>query len=265
MKPYTRYYPMDPEGGTAMVEFVIVFPMWVLMTLGIMQLALMHAASNVVQVSAFVGARSAAVCNDSDLEDIDTQNGGVLVTAPIMGMTLPADLGSLIGGTPVISNASEMKDIKLWIANALARKVTHSLVPKTKVIFFNEAPAEDEEPTEVEPEDLKEKIFAHSNHDFELLIPVVNNIFVSWFRIRDASIVSWTDLNPARASDQGPFGSLSTQVSNFSSLFDNENATIRSSIFQAPHAVIQERAVLYRPWAENDDYREEKSDDGGGG
>ncbi|MCA8921605.1 MAG: pilus assembly protein [Planctomycetes bacterium] len=56
----------DRESGAAMIEFVIVFPIQLTLTLLIMQFALLAHAHTVVQQAAFMGARAAAVSDGFD-------------------------------------------------------------------------------------------------------------------------------------------------------------------------------------------------------
>ncbi len=252
MKPYARYYPPDPEGGSAMVEFVIVFPMWVLMTLGIMQLALMHAASNIVQVSSFAGARSATVFHDSDLKDVDPKVPPVMINIPITGNSLPFGIGTM----PTISKPSTMSGTFDYILALVSRQFTQMLLPKTKVTYFNQAPSGSADPTSVEAKDLKEKVFAQSKLDFELVIPVVNMTFVHFLNFKQGRIV---------ADSIGGVHSGALHTDLLSLMSTNTNSLVASTFYQVPHAVIRERSLIFRPWANNTDYQEEGAGEGSSG
>ncbi|MCO5168574.1 MAG: pilus assembly protein [Planctomycetes bacterium] len=61
MSPFARLH--RDEGGQAMVEFVLVFPIQLLLTLSVIQFAFLAHAHLVVQQAAFLGARAAAVAD----------------------------------------------------------------------------------------------------------------------------------------------------------------------------------------------------------
>jgi len=76
----------DDESGQAMVEFVLVFPMQLLLTLAIIQFAFIVYAHIVVGQAAFLGARAAAV---ADMMPIDPQQAATRVVARTVGVLTP--------------------------------------------------------------------------------------------------------------------------------------------------------------------------------
>lgn len=74
----------DDDSGQGMVEFVLVFPMQLLLTLAIIQFAFLVHAHLVVAQGAFLGARAAAV---SDMiEGVSTQEAARRVVARQLGV-----------------------------------------------------------------------------------------------------------------------------------------------------------------------------------
>ncbi len=67
LKERLRRLDQDSESGQAMVEFVLVFPIQLLLTVGIIQFAFIAHAYIVVGQAAFMGARAAAVADMSGL------------------------------------------------------------------------------------------------------------------------------------------------------------------------------------------------------
>ena len=69
----------DGESGTAILEFAITFPLFMVFTLCLIQLALLINARQVLQYAAYRAARSAIVQNGaSDLGSIDTLGSGTV-------------------------------------------------------------------------------------------------------------------------------------------------------------------------------------------
>lgn len=242
MKPYATYYPQDPEGGTAMVEFVIVFPMWVLMTLGIMQLSLMHAASNITQTAAFVSARAATVKDDSDLKDVDHERPAKFICTPITGNSQPLGIAM-----PTLSKPSGMNSTIDYLLALVTREITGSLFPKTKVTLFETLDG-DSKPTEKQYADLKKIVCVQCQHKFELVMPVVNSCFVSFISLKSGIVMQGIGgiKNGALQRD--------FSLAEFDKLFNDSG--MASLIFNTPHAVIHENAMIFRPWAEDDKFKD---------
>jgi Flp pilus assembly protein TadG len=89
----------DSESGQAMVEFVLVFPMQLLLTVGIIQFAFIAHAYMVVGQAAFMGARAAAVADVNGMSPQAAAKRQVARTvallttgsAGVAGGTIPAD------------------------------------------------------------------------------------------------------------------------------------------------------------------------------
>lgn len=73
LRSHLQQLAKDSESGQAMVEFVIVFPMQIFLTLVIIQFAYIAHAHIVVSQAAFLGARSAAV---SDMQGLTYDQAG---------------------------------------------------------------------------------------------------------------------------------------------------------------------------------------------
>lgn len=88
--------------GQSMVEFIIVFPVMMLLTMGIMQMALIYTAKQVVHYAAFRAARVQLVAEENEEESVE--RAAEIVCAPITGTTLP-------GGHAIFdrSDASKIK------------------------------------------------------------------------------------------------------------------------------------------------------------
>ena len=88
----------DDESGQAMVEFVLVFPMQLLLTLAILQFAFIVHAHIVVGQAAFLGARAAAV---ADMLPIDQQQAATRVVARTVGVLTPNGTDAAVPGGDV--------------------------------------------------------------------------------------------------------------------------------------------------------------------
>lgn len=120
--------------GAAMVEFALAFPLQLLFTLGIMQLALLYIGHQVTTYSAFVAARTALT---TDGDDFATSRAAEGVCQGICAG------GGGVGGF-VRQQASRMK--------------THVRI--------------------LDRGDRTGEVVVEVTHDFELFIPVVNEIFI---------------------------------------------------------------------------------------
>jgi len=87
----------DRESGAAMVEFVIVFPVQLVLTLMIMQFGLLCHAHVVVQQAAFMGARAAAV-SDGMVDDGAAPQAAAERIAARTLIPLTSSDGSVRGG-----------------------------------------------------------------------------------------------------------------------------------------------------------------------
>lgn len=129
-----RRNPVQDETGAAMVEFALVFPLQLLFTLGIMQLALLYIGHMVVHYAAFQAARAALVTDGSRFK---TERAAEIACAAITGKS--AERGGLYS-------------------------VTNLAALKTSVRIIDQGEHSHEVSVEV-------------THDFELVIPVINEIF----------------------------------------------------------------------------------------
>lgn len=80
---HLRRLARDDESGQAMTEFVLVFPIQLLLTLTILQFAFIAHAHIVVSQAAFMGARAAAV---ADMTPVNQQDAARRVVARTVGL-----------------------------------------------------------------------------------------------------------------------------------------------------------------------------------
>jgi len=137
-----------------MVEFVIAFPVLLLLTLGILQLAFLYSAQQVVHYASYSAARRVLVAENIDSKESATYAAS-FVCSGITGM-------SGYGGTADY-------DLPGWgaLQNSGASR------EKTRVTVLKDYD-DDDDYVEVEVE-----------HDYELAFPVVNELFAAWFAPTD--------------------------------------------------------------------------------
>lgn len=138
----------ERQGGQALVEFAIAFPLQLLFTLGIMQFCLVQVGGMVTSYAAYAAARAALAADDDPAQaQLDAQEAAAAVLTPITGLSLreppEAELDYPGWGR--------------WSRAGVARRKTR--VP-TMVIGENSLRVEVE-------------------HDYELIIPLVNRIFAA--------------------------------------------------------------------------------------
>lgn len=255
MRPYDEAYQQDPEGGAAIVEFVIVFPMWVLMTLGIMQLALMHGASNIVQCAAFASARSAMVQDDTDLKDVNFERAARIVNVPITSRSMP--FGLRIPAVPFVDDgASKMSGTFQYLTSVVYREFAMSLIfAKTKIKLYEDLDSDGKVASTVEIANVKEKIGVNCEHYFELVMPVVNYTFVQFLSFKKG-IVSY-GIGGVKE------GAMQTDLMSLSKI--DMHAAMINKLYQEPHAPINEKAILFRPWGNVSDFKDKGSGGSGSG
>jgi Flp pilus assembly protein TadG len=95
----------EDEQGQAMVEFVLVFPIQLLLSLCILQFAYLAHAQIVVGHAAFMGARAAAVADNNLMEGMSPQDAATREAARILAQLTSGDPS---GGSPPPANG-EMK------------------------------------------------------------------------------------------------------------------------------------------------------------
>ncbi len=148
-----RDLPVD-QTGAAMVEFALVFPLQLLFTLGVMQLALLYIGHMVVHYSAYQAARAALV---TDSNRFKTERAAEIACAAI---------------TTKGAGASGV------------HQITRLAAFKTGVRIIDEG-------------EHSHEIIVEVTHDFELIIPVVNQVFAfpykSFFWFQDRRLPSAQD------------------------------------------------------------------------
>ncbi len=181
MSAVVRRNPVLDERGAAMVEFALVFPLQLLFTLGIMQLALLYIGHMVVHYAAFQAAR-AAINTDSDA--FKTERAAEIACQAI------TTKGA--GGSGIY-------------------QLTRLSILKTGVRIIDKG-------------ENSHQVIVEVDHDFELVIPVVNKIFAfpwqSFFWFSDRRLPSAQDAQ--------------------NRWFDTK--------YGSPHLRITKAAVLVKPW-----------------
>ena len=97
----TRRRRFRGEGGQALVEYAIVFPLQLMMTLAIIQLAQIFVAKQVVEYAAFCGARAKLV----NLSDDEARAAAVIALSSVCGSDPTKDGPGGGGGPPVTGDA----------------------------------------------------------------------------------------------------------------------------------------------------------------
>ncbi|MBI3268569.1 MAG: pilus assembly protein [Planctomycetes bacterium] len=195
----------DPESGQAMTEFMIVFPLWLLMTMGIMQLGMIFGAQQIVHYAAFTAARSELVKGDTDTTDVTPETAARLTCLPLAG--------------PLISgSAKKMKSVIDYELEALPMGFVGQLLGfKTQLKISGD----------------KKKVTAEVTRHFELVMPIVNVVFVKAFSLGLGALVD---------DQRDPSSFLSLNLEN----------TAVTALYGSPHIVIRETTSLPRPWGEED-------------
>jgi len=144
---FKRLY-RDAESGQAMLEFVLVFPVQLLITLGIIQFALMKTGQITVNHAAFAAARAVLVADSAGRSgggaQADAEDAARIVMSAVAGTTR-----SRAGGRSY--------DIPGW--GKLHRSYAAS--EKTRVQIFSQ----------------EGDVAVEVSHDFELSVPVINDFF----------------------------------------------------------------------------------------
>jgi len=137
--------PKDPESGQAMVEFAIVFPLQLLITLLIIQVTLIMVGKQVVNYAAFSAARAEIVGEDAE--------------------AAAATVCSTIAGTVSRDDSEEEVFFPGWTEDKRPDLVTLSRRARDKVrVYFDER-----------PDDGTGRVVTRLNFDFEMSMP-----FVGW-------------------------------------------------------------------------------------
>lgn len=133
-----------PQSGQAIVEYAIVFPLQLMLTLGIVQMAQLFVAKQVLEYGAYCGARSALTDMSQDPAKVE-ENAKRAVLVPVSRIT---------GAGGVGSDASII--IPGWggLVNSIAAE------QKTQVTITNDG------------EGSHAVIRCDVNHDYELTVPI---------------------------------------------------------------------------------------------
>ena len=190
-------YPAGGRTGQALVEAAIAMPLLLGLALGVMQLALIAQARIVVQAAATAAARAAVA--DPFGRTLKPERAAAIACAPVAGPTLPAGLRL----------PSWVPSKGPWGLGRLASRLPSALA-KTRAKVHLEA---DEARAEVE-------------HDFELVVPGVNRLFVFLEE-------SWISLPGSRVRALGR-ESLANRV--------------RSRVYRSPHVLVRATARVPAPW-----------------
>ena len=186
------------DSGVAMIEFVLVTPIIMFLTLLLLQTMLVFTGLFYVQYSAFAAARSAivyipAASPDEQRNEIIPQRGSakfdaiesaaMIAVTPVSGR----ESGSVLAGTDLVNGVSEIysaqgKSVPPWVDGMLAERLNYAM-NHTRVELEKVTPGESVEAvifdqvsglTTFSP---KEAIGVRVQHEFALTIPVASKIF----------------------------------------------------------------------------------------
>lgn len=152
----------EDQGGQAMVEFVLVFPIQLLLSLTIVQFAFLAHAHVVVGHAAFMGARAAAVADDGLMQGLNQQDAARREAARILSVLTSGEPPGGDGGARVPSGG-ELR----WQAEGGG----HQVAPARQA----EAYAHLE--VDVQPEVDDGYVSCLVTFDYPLQIPVANHFF----------------------------------------------------------------------------------------
>ncbi len=157
----------EDEHGQAMIEFVLVFPIQLLLTLCILQYAYLAHAQLVVGHAAFMGARAAAVADDNLMEGMTQQDACRREVARICAQLTSGDA---TGGAPgTVPPNGELK----WQAEGGGYEV--------KGPYAAEAYSLLEDPI-VYPEKQDGYVSVDITFNYVMTIPVANHLFARFSR-----------------------------------------------------------------------------------
>lgn len=156
----------EDEHGQAMIEFVLVFPIQLLLTLCILQYAYLAHAQLVVGHAAFMGARAAAVADDNLMERMSQQDACRREVARICAQLTSGDAE---GGAGQVPPNGELK----WQAEGGGYQV--------KAPYQSEAYELLEAPI-VYPEREDGYVSVDITFNYVMTIPVANHLFARFSR-----------------------------------------------------------------------------------
>lgn len=183
------------DSGYAMVEFVLVTPVLLGLTLTLLQTMLVFTGLFYVQYAAFAAARAAIVQIPSDLNEsrnfltpvrgsdkFDAIEGAaMLAVMPVSGR----ESGSNVAVSEIVAGVAEVyqaqgENTPPWVEGMLAERL-HYAINHTEVTIEKVRPAgegvEFDEVTGTTEFSPKEAISAKVSHEFALSIPVASKIF----------------------------------------------------------------------------------------
>lgn len=139
------------ERGTAMVEFVLIFPVQFIFILGIMQLSLIYVGAIVVNQAASAAARAALVADlTPETPQAAAERAARLVCSAVAGT------GGVGGGGGAGEEIPGWGRLERWNASWWKTRVTGQFEDPHRVAVLVE-------------------------HDFELVIPVINRLFAAYW------------------------------------------------------------------------------------
>ncbi|MFK7790760.1 MAG: TadE/TadG family type IV pilus assembly protein [Phycisphaeraceae bacterium] len=189
---------LSDDSGVAMVEFVLVTPILLTVTLLLIQTMLVFTGLFYVQYAAFAAARSAIVVIRADMEDFPNElspsgekasyivGSAMIALTPVCGRESSSD-DTIIAIGPQMENAfSEMyrnlgEPEPAWVNSLIAQRLNYAInrteVAVGKVIPGNEETMRIEPMTETTVFSPKEAIVVQVRHEFALSIPLASRVF----------------------------------------------------------------------------------------
>ncbi len=198
------------EKGQALVEMALVFPLHVLLILGIFQIGLLSAGRAFTQYGAYAAARAALVEEEPGAvragRRVDPKAAAEIALLAAVGKTLPG--GWRLPAAPLARFLGRVSAVKT-LADPARLAACRA---KTRTTWRHEPG----------------RVAAEVEHDFELIIPGVNRLFVFGWS-------AWGAIGKSR------WGSLS-----FPSMPPDPEAALLSARYGAPHIPLRAECVLPR-------------------
>lgn len=185
------------DSGVAMIEFVLVTPVLLFVTLLLLQTSLVFTGLFYVQYSAFAAARSAIV----QIPTISTEPSNYLmpvrgsdkfdaITSSAMIAVLPvcgSENGALVSASEIVAGvhgvySAQGKSSPAWVNNMLANRLFYAM-NHTEVVLEKVLPGNDsdsvrfEEVTGLTQFSPKEAIGVRVRHEFALTVPLASKVF----------------------------------------------------------------------------------------
>lgn len=196
-RPATVRERLADDGGVAMVEFVLVTPILLLVTLLLLQTMLVFTGLFYVQHAAFAAARSAIV--QIPMASTEPQNeiyldlgsdkfeaiqaAAVFAVMPVSGREDGASVvaGEVAAGVAEVF-AAQGESAPPWVDRLLAERLTYA-INHTEVTLERVTPSNDAQSVDFEAVEgyatfsPKEAIAARVRHEFALSIPLASRVF----------------------------------------------------------------------------------------